>query len=756
MPTPTIPSTGKVDMNSIQNAFPGLSNPPNLAEFIGMHPSLPSAAGSSISFGQFHGLTAVSPSFSFSNVALSNGTVTASNGTLMISGTASVSKVLSGSISLSNYLSLVNYNAPVTFALSNGSLLPTGVSLGTNGILSHALTAAVTSTARVIVTNRWGNIASIPLSYNILLTLAQTPYALANAPVYNSYNGSTYPVSWSFVVTNTTSCSILTYFSFSGTPSGVLSGNVYTLTGYVSPNTTPSITLSLTNVVSGYATNTVNTALFTSSVASPTMPFDATPTANSSNTSYGAFVSAYSAYAVTWTFGVSNATSVSINSFSNFYGTPTGSLSGNVYTVTGYVISSTTPYIMLSLTNAIAGYNTSTANLGFTAPISSPSKVNRLMYSSANTNSSGYVSPTGLAYMWGANGQGELGNNSTMDSLIPVKISTFGSLISKTVTSISCGQMHTIALDTTGAVHAWGYNYNGQLGNSNMYVESHIPVQISTFGSLVSKTVNSIACGPSYTIALDATGTVHSWGLNRYGQLGNNTTTDSQIPVQISTFGSLVSKTITSIACGSLHTIALDTTGVVHAWGNNGNGALGNGSFTDSHIPVLTSTYGSIFSKTITSIACGPSHTVALDTTGAVHTWGYNNYGQLGNNSVTQSPTPGSISGYGSLVSKTITSIACGGNFTVALDTTGAIHVWGLYIDMNGTDVHIPMQFMTGSLTSKTVTSIACGMWHALVLDTTGAIHVWGYNTNGQLGDGSALLTNYGNPTLLPNSAMMV
>ena len=132
-----------------------------------MHPSLPAIAGSSISFGQFHGLTAVSPTFSFSNVALSNGSMTASNGTLLVSGSAGASNALAGSIYLSNYLNSQIYNAPVTFALSNGMTLPTGTALGSNGTLSHSILSAVTSSTNVIATNRWGNIAYVSLSYNI-------------------------------------------------------------------------------------------------------------------------------------------------------------------------------------------------------------------------------------------------------------------------------------------------------------------------------------------------------------------------------------------------------------------------------------------------------------------------------------------------------------------------------------------------------------------------------------------------------------
>lgn len=97
-----------------------------------------------------------------------------------------------------------------------------------------------------------------------------------------------------------------------------------------------------------------------------------TPDATANAPVYGTFdfTLSYASYPVTWTFGVSNATSVSINYFTNFTETPSGILSGNVYTVTGYVPSMTHPSIVLTLTNTIAGYTTSTVSPGFTGGIS--------------------------------------------------------------------------------------------------------------------------------------------------------------------------------------------------------------------------------------------------------------------------------------------------------------------------------------------------------------------------------------------------
>jgi alpha-tubulin suppressor-like RCC1 family protein len=336
--------------------------------------------------------------------------------------------------------------------------------------------------------------------------------------------------------------------------------------------------------------------------------------------------------------------------------------------------------------------------------------------------------------MCGGNQNGGIGNNTnTGTGNVPVNISTYGSIVSKSIKSISCGMLHTAALDSTGSVHTWGYNYYGQLGN-NSTTDSLVPVNVSTFGSLNSRTLNSVACGMGHTIALDTSGSVHAWGINGANQLGDGTTNQSRIPIRISAFGSLVSKTITSIACGEYHAMAIDTTGTLHAWGNNDFAQLGNnGTFTT--IPVQISSFGSLVSKTITFIACGKSHNIAIDTTGSLHAWGWNGYGQLGNNtasSTVMGVIPVQISTFGSLVSKTIAYAACGYAHSLALDTTGYVHTWGQnqnsQLGNNSyTDSYIPINISTfGSLVSKTIVSISCGSAHSLALDTTGAIHTWG------------------------------
>jgi len=144
------------------------------------------------------------------------------------------------------------------------------------------------------------------------------------------------------------------------------------------------------------------------------------------------------------------------------------------------------------------------------------------------------VTTTGAVYCWGYNGNGQLGNNSTTNSNVPVQVEGVGGTgLLSAITSIAAGWQHTCALTTTGAVYCWGDNYFGQLGN-NSTTNSNVPVQVEGVGgSGLLSGIASIAAGPEHTCAVTTTGAVYCWGYNGYGQLGNNSTTNSNVPVQV-------------------------------------------------------------------------------------------------------------------------------------------------------------------------------------------------------------------------------
>jgi len=351
---------------------------------------------------------------------------------------------------------------------------------------------------------------------------------------------------------------------------------------------------------------------------------------------------------------------------------------------------------------------------------------------------------TGGVHTWGQNDWGQLGNNNlNVFSSTPINVSTFGSLPGRTLIGVSAGINHTLAIDSTNVLHGWGANREGQLGINNsitQYIAT--PMIISTFGSLSGRmVVAACAGGGNNSIALDSTGAVHTWGINNFGQLGRNNTVTSFIPVNISTFGSLSGRTVVAIATSGAHTIALDSTSGLHTWGFNGNGQLGNNSITNSLIPVSVNAFGSLSGRTVVGFASGTYSTIAVDSTGNVHTWGNNQNGSLGNNSTNNSLIPVNVSSFGSLSGRKVVAVAMAAH-SLALDSTGQVHAWGPnnnYQLGNNSTVNslIPVNVSSfGSLSGRTVVAIACGQaGHNLALDSTGVLHSWGEGAFGMQGN---------------------
>ena len=107
---------------------------------------------------------------------------------------------------------------------------------------------------------------------------------------------------------------------------------------------------------------------------------------------------------------------------------------------------------------------------------------------------------------------------------------------------------------------------------------------------LAGVTLTQIAAGFFFTCALSTTGTVYCWGLNADGELGNNSTTNSSVPVAVHTSGVLAGVTVTQITADSgYNACALGNTGAAYCWGRNTDGQLGNNTLTSSSIPVAVS-----------------------------------------------------------------------------------------------------------------------------------------------------------------------
>jgi len=189
-----------------------------------------------------------------------------------------------------------------------------------------------------------------------------------------------------------------------------------------------------------------------------------------------------------------------------------------------------------------------------------------------------------------------------------------------TATAISAGGDHTCALLTGGSVRCWGGNYAGQLGNGT-WTPISTPIAVAVHGI---STATAISAGSQHTCALLTGGTVRCWGDNYHGDLGDGTTAERLSPVAVHGIS-----TATAIsASGLYHTCALLTGGSVRCWGWNQDGELGNGTTTDSAVPVSVLGLGPpaktlTVSGTTNPTVAGVAHSVtvkALDAYGNVST----------------------------------------------------------------------------------------------------------------------------------------
>ena len=323
---------------------------------------------------------------------------------------------------------------------------------------------------------------------------------------------------------------------------------------------------------------------------------------------------------------------------------------------------------------------------------------------------------TGAVKCWGSNSNGQLGDGTTTDRKTPTDVSG----LSSGVTAITTGRNHTCALRATGAVECWGYNFEGRLGDGST-TDRHTPTPVTG----LSSDVTAITAGTRHTCALLGTGAVTCWGDNNVGQLGNGNTTNQLTPTPVNG----LSSDVTAITAGTEHTCALLATGALTCWGNNASGQLGDNSTTDQ----LTPTPVNGLSSDVTAISAGHHHTCALLATGAVHCWGYNAYGQLGNNSTANRLTPTAVTG----LSGGVTAITAETFHTCALLATGAVECWGYngygQLGDNTTANRLTPTAVTGL--SSGVTAITAGRWHTCALLATGALKCWGDNTYGHLGD---------------------
>lgn len=281
---------------------------------------------------------------------------------------------------------------------------------------------------------------------------------------------------------------------------------------------------------------------------------------------------------------------------------------------------------------------------------------------SSKWNSTCALTAAGGVKCWGANESGQLGDGTTVDRLVPVDVVGLAS----GVVAISVGMQHACAVTMMGGLKCWGGNLSGKLGDGTTMNRS-TPVDVQS----LSADVVAVAAGHEATCALTVSRAVKCWGWNGSGLLGDGTTVDRITPADVSglfTGGA-------AVAMGAGTACAVTTGGALRCWGDNTFGVVGDGSSVTPR-PTPVNTWG--FLGGITSVTAGNFYSCALTSAGGVKCWGANWYGQLGNGVSAWSPPsppdpPFDVSGLGSGVS----AISAGPYVVCALLAIGRAKCWG-------------------------------------------------------------------------------
>ncbi len=328
----------------------------------------------------------------------------------------------------------------------------------------------------------------------------------------------------------------------------------------------------------------------------------------------------------------------------------------------------------------------------------------------------------GTVWCWGMNSNNQLGNGTAVGSAIPVQVPGLTE-ISQVASSLN---MSCAIKEGDRSVWCWGSSNRFLLGNGSPYgygSGGSPPVQISGLSGVAQVTL-----GDLHSCAIkQMDGSIMCWGSNSFGNLGNGNRIDSNIPVQVSGLTG-----ITQVAPGVTHTCAIkQADGSIWCWGSGAFGVLGNGVSISSNTPVqVNGILG------ITQLTHNAFHTCGVKSSdGTVWCWGFNQYGQIGNGTTTNSDTPVQVSGLLGM-----TQVSSGTFHSCSVQSSdGTVWCWG-----RNTEGELGNATVTDSLVPVQVTGLAgvsqiesMRQWTCALKSADRSVWCWGLNSEGQLGNGS-------------------
>lgn len=348
------------------------------------------------------------------------------------------------------------------------------------------------------------------------------------------------------------------------------------------------------------------------------------------------------------------------------------------------------------------------------------------------------LSSVGSLQCWGEGDNGRRGNGLTTDTYIPAGVTG----LTAGVLDVELGLSWGCAVKADQTVACWGENSYGQLGDSTT-TQRLVPVGVSGITNAVAVATG----GAGHSCAVINNGSIYCWGNNSHGQLGNGTTANSLVPVQVTGITNAISVAVptlaniwssTELTQGIHRSCALLSTGQVKCWGQNNYGLLGNGDNSDSSTPVLASE----LPAGIKGVSLAANSACAITAQDEVTCWGMDTSGQLGRGKkAVVSETPVDITALGT----SVVQLSAADKHICALTDSNKMYCWG-FAREKALGTHIsedtgPLFIATPKeivgLAAKTIKQVAAVGAKSCAVFVDGSAQCIGDNDHGSIGDGT-------------------
>jgi len=309
--------------------------------------------------------------------------------------------------------------------------------------------------------------------------------------------------------------------------------------------------------------------------------------------------------------------------------------------------------------------------------------------------------------------------------------------------AVACGEGFTAVVREQGDLWTFGNGEHGRLGLGTV-ADQLLPALVGGADEVFDgEGVVMVAAGLRHTACVTAKGTLWTWGGGEYGRLGHGDRERRQRPVRLGKemYGG---SPAVMVACGGAHTLVLTVAGLVWSCGWGLFSQLGHGDTADKLVLTLVAVEG--FRGTqIVMVAAGGRHSVALEAEGRVWTWGWGQYGQLGQNDGENRVIP-TLLACETLGGAAVVLVAAGYAHTVAVTIEGALWVWGwgLYGQLGlGDEANRLAPTLVGAEASfggSLVLTVTCGKFYTLAVTKDGALFTFGFGADGARGHKNKLV----------------